>query len=421
MSLTDTAIIGAGPYGFSLSAHLRAASVPHQILGQPMDAWINYMPPGMLLRSEAFASNLHAPQRGFTLEDYYREKGMRYQPMGMELPLETFVDYALWFQSKLVGDIQAVDVAKVRYIGGHFQLALSDGRSLNARKVVIALGLKDFAQTPAVLQGLPERYASHSALYGDLAWARGKDIVIVGGGQSALGLAALLHEQGSSVHLIMREADVIWHPRPQTSRGILSRLARPDAGLGRGWRSVLLSDYPQLFHMLDHRRRKQIMEKSFGASGAWWLRDRVVGKVKISFETEVCSAAVENDRVVLRVIREGRESSVAADHVIAATGFTTDIRQHKFLSKEILDTISADGGLPELTSNFETKVRGLYVIGPASAHSFGPVMRFVYGARHAAPCVARHIAGSLQAGATADAWSSAEGRILERTSDSSIL
>ena len=414
MSFTDTAIIGAGPYGSSLAANLKASGVAHQILGRPMHAWINFMPPGMLLRSEAFASNLYAPQRGFTLEDYYRQKGMPYQPMGMELPLETFVDYALWFQAHLVGDIQEVDVVNLRRVHGHFQLALSDGRALVARKVVIALGLKGFAQTPVALQGLPERYASHSARYGDLEWAQGKDIVIVGGGQSALGLAALLHEQGSRVHVLMREAGVIWHPRPQASRSTLSRLARPDAGLGRGWRSLFLSEYPRLFHMLDHRRRKQIMERSFGASGAWWLRDRVVGKVKISFRTEVRSAAIQNDQVVLRVISENKESFVAADHVIAATGFKTDMRQHGFLSKEIVDAISVDGALPELTSNYETQVRGLYVIGPASAHSFGPVMRFVYGARHAVPRVARHIADSLKAGGRDDAWSSAKGAMFER-------
>ncbi|MCX4173964.1 MULTISPECIES: NAD(P)-binding domain-containing protein [Paraburkholderia] len=417
MSFTDTAIIGAGPYGLSLSAHLSAAGVVHQILGQPMRTWINFMPRGMLLRSEAFASNLHAPLSGFTLEDYYRQKGMRYQPMGMELPLETFVDYARWFQSNLVEDVQAVDVVNLRRVDGHFQLALSDGRSLLARKVVIALGLKGFAQTPVALRGLPERYASHSALYGDLAWAQGKDVAIVGGGQSALGLAALLYEQGSRVHVLMREAGVIWHPRPQASRGILSRLARPDAGLGRGWRSLFLSEYPGLFHMLDQGRRKQIMERSYGASGAWWLRDRVVGKVKISFRTEVRSAAIDNDQVMLRVISEDKESAVAADHVIAATGFKTDMRQHAFLSKEIVDAISINSGLPELTSNFETQVRGLYVIGPASAHSFGPVMRFVYGARHAAPGVARHIAHSLKADARDGVWSSAEGHVLERTGE----
>ncbi|CAB3704158.1 NAD(P)-binding domain-containing protein [Paraburkholderia rhynchosiae] len=417
MSVTDTAIIGAGPYGSSLAAHLRAAGMAHQILGEPMGAWRNYMPPGMLLRSEAFASSLHAPRSGFTVEDYCRQKGIPYQPMGMAFPLETFVDYGLWFQGSLVGDIQAVDVLNLRRVGGQFQLALSDGRSLIARKVVIALGLKGYAQTPPALQGLPQRYASHSEQHGDLTWARGKDIVIVGGGQSALGLSALLHELGARVRVLMREAEIVWHERPEAGRSILSKIRHPDAGLGRGWRSLFLSECPHLFHMLDQARRRLVMDKSYGASGAWWLHDRVVDKVEIWSRTEVRSASIDNDRVVLRVMSDNEEALVDADHVIAATGFKTDMRQHAFLSKDIVDAISVHGGLPELTSNYETRIGGLYVIGPASAHSFGPVMRFVYGTKHAAPSVARHIAGSLKAGARESRWSPGDSPMSEQTSE----
>jgi thioredoxin reductase len=417
MSLTDTAIIGAGPYGSSLAAHLKARGMDHQILGKPMLAWKSFMPPGMLLRSEAFASNLHAPRGGFTVEDYCRLKGLPYEPMGMALPLETFVDYATWFQANLVGEIQPVDVVNLRRVDGHFQLALSDGRSLTARKVVIALGLKGFAQTPPALQGLPEGYVTHSELYGDLTWARGKEVVIVGGGQSALGLSALLHELGARAHILMREPDVVWHTRPRAGRSLLSKIKGPDAGLGRGWRSVFLSEYPGLFHMLDNAWRKQIMEKTYGASGAWWLHDRVVGKVKITYRTMVRSAALDNGRVVLRVQTDGKDALVAADHVIAATGFRTDMRQHAFLSKDIADAISGESGLPELTSSYETQVPGLYVIGPASAHSFGPVMRFVYGTKHASPCVARHIAGSLKVGVREREWSAGEAPMRGQTTE----
>jgi thioredoxin reductase len=417
MSLTDTAIIGAGPYGSSLAAHLKARGMDHQILGTPMLAWKDYMPPGMLLRSEAFASNLHAPRSGFTVEDYCRQKGLPYEPMGMALPLETFVDYATWFQANLVGEIQPVDVVNLRRVDGHFQLSLSDGRSLIARKVVIALGLKNFAQTPPALQGLPDEYVSHSERYGDLTWARGKEVVIVGGGQSALGLSALLHELGARAHILMREADVVWHTRPRAGRSILSKIKGPDAGLGRGWRSLFLSECPGVFHMLDNTRRKLIMEKSYGASGAWWLHDRVVGKVKITHRSTVRSASIDNGRVVLRVVIDGKETSVGADHVIAATGFRTDMRQHAFLSKDIADLISGSSGLPELSANYETQVPGLYVVGPASAHSFGPVMRFVYGTKHASPCVARHIAGSLKAGVRERGWSTGGAQMPGQTSE----
>ena len=420
MSLTDVAIIGAGPYGLSLAAHLNASGVPHQILGRPMDAWKNFMPPGMILRSEAFASSLHCPQRGYTVEEYCRQKGMRYQPVGMAVPLETFVDYALWFQSNLVGDVRTADVVNLKRTNGLFQLKLSDGGSLAARRVVIALGLKGFAQMPPVLQDLPRRYVSHSAEYGGLTWAHDKDIAIVGGGQSALGLAALLNELGARVHVLVRDATVRWLARPDASRGVISKLLSPDAGLGRGWQSHVWSEFPRLFHMLDHRRRKRIIETTFGPAGAWWLRDRVVDKVKISFSTEVRHAAIDNDQVILRVMSENKESYITAQHVVAATGFRPDMRRHEFLSKEIRDSISLNDGLPGLTHNFETtNLRGLYVIGPASAHSFGPVMRFIYGAKHAAPRVAWHIGNSLSASARQDAWSAAESPIARATNQQS--
>ncbi|MGN5480846.1 hypothetical protein ACTMU2_41495 [Cupriavidus basilensis] len=77
--------------------------MPHQVLGLPMHAWKNFTPPGMLLRSEAFASNLYAPWGGYTVEDWCRRNHIEYKPVGLHLPVEMFVDYGQWFQSELVG------------------------------------------------------------------------------------------------------------------------------------------------------------------------------------------------------------------------------------------------------------------------------------------------------------------------------
>jgi thioredoxin reductase len=46
---------------------------------------------------------------------------------------------------------------------------------------------------------------------------------------------------------------------------------------------------------------------------------------------------------------------------------------------------------PILDRNFETSVPGLYFIGAAAANSFGPLLRFAYGARYAAARVSRHL------------------------------
>jgi thioredoxin reductase len=356
-----------------------------------MQAWSDFMPPGMLMRSEAFASSLYAPQRGFALEDYCTHKGIRYQPLGMHLSRETFVDYALWFQQHLVSHARVVDVLDMHRVDGQFHFHLSDGSSLAARRVVLALGLKGFERTPAALQGLPREYVSHSGEYGSLDWVREKDIVIVGGGQSALGLAALMHEVGGRIRVLARERVVTWNSKPDSTRGIISKLLRPEGRIGPGWPAHIVAEYPYVFRALRRQRRKEIVNSSWGPSGAWWLHDRVANQVEVSLNSEIRHATVENNRVALRVVCNNQELRIEASHVIAATGFKTDIGRHAFLSKEIVQSMSLVDGVPELTRNFETNVRGLYIIGPASAYSFGPVMRFVYGAKYAAPHVARHI------------------------------
>ena len=51
MPVTDALIIGAGPYGLSISAHLRDVRVDHVIVGRTMDTWRTHMPTGMNLKS----------------------------------------------------------------------------------------------------------------------------------------------------------------------------------------------------------------------------------------------------------------------------------------------------------------------------------------------------------------------------------
>ncbi len=59
--VVDVAIIGAGPYGLSLAAHLQAAGVSYRHFGSPMWLWRQAMPQGMYLKSQGFASNLSDP------------------------------------------------------------------------------------------------------------------------------------------------------------------------------------------------------------------------------------------------------------------------------------------------------------------------------------------------------------------------
>src|SRR5579859_3491891 len=96
----DVAIIGAGPYGLSLSAHLTASRVENRVVGIPMHGWTARMPKGMLLKSEPFASSLSDPRGSFSLGAYCQERGRNYAEIGLPVPIETFIEYGNAFQER---------------------------------------------------------------------------------------------------------------------------------------------------------------------------------------------------------------------------------------------------------------------------------------------------------------------------------
>ena len=70
VNAVEVAIIGAGPYGLSIAAHLGHANVGYRIFGSTMGAWKHRMPPGMLLKSHAWSSSLYDPFGELTLEAF---------------------------------------------------------------------------------------------------------------------------------------------------------------------------------------------------------------------------------------------------------------------------------------------------------------------------------------------------------------
>jgi len=385
----DVVIVGAGPYGLGLAAHLSRDGVEHRIFGQPMSAWSS-MSPGMFLKSFAHATNIHVPRAHLTLPEYCRERNLEdYEPV----PIAAFAQYGRWVQEQLVPNVEPVNVTEVRRQGDSFAVTIEGGETLVARRVVVAIGLSYFAHMPGVLSQLPCDLASHTAAHGDFSRFRGADVTVIGAGQSALQAAALLHEHGASVRLLARRP-VTWNTRTfkDIRRGFRERLRHPNSIVGPGRRNWVMEHAPTLVHHLPVEKRRQLTDSHLGPTGAWWLRDRVEGRVPI--RTGVSIIAASPERGGLRVTTNSpdrAEREFHTDRIIAGTGYRVDVGQIAFLHPDIVAGVRQTHGAPALSDHFESSVNGLYFVGPSSAASFGPLFRFVAGSYYAVPTLARHL------------------------------
>ncbi|MFF2923136.1 FAD-dependent oxidoreductase [Streptomyces celluloflavus] len=397
------AVIGAGPYGLSTAAHLRARGLPVRVFGRPMVSWREQMPAGMLLKSTPAASSIDAPQAGHTLGDFCAATGEgRYVSDWDVIPVETFIRYGRWVQERLVPELEQVRVVSVDRRAGAFELKLDSGEVAAARAVVVATGLSGLARLPAELAAAvpagPSATGpvSHSAQHHDLSALAGRDVVVVGAGQSALESAVLLAERGAaSVRVVARGRAAVGFGAPPDRQPRL----RPRTPFGNAWSLYALTYHAGGFRQLPAPARRFLVRRVLGPLGAWWLRDRFVGRVRVTQGRRIVRARIVDGRPVLTLRgADGHRSApsalseLAADHVLAATGYRMDLAALDFLGQGLRTGIAVGAGGPLLDAGFGSSVPGLYFTGLPAAASFGPVMRFVCGTAFASPRLARAVA-----------------------------
>jgi thioredoxin reductase len=388
----DVAIAGAGPYGLSLGAHLRAAGVNFRQFGLVMNLWRNKMPKGMFLKSQGFASNLSDPAGTHTLEAFCAATGRTYVRYGLPVPLDTFVAYGRWFQAELVPDLEQTLVSGITPRDGGFELELENGDTVSARQVVVAAGVEHFPYLPKQFAELPSEVCTHASQHTDLADFSGRRVVVVGGGQSALETAALLHETGADVQVAVRKPAVAWNARPlDPHRPPLQRLREPEAGLGSGYGTWFYSNHPGLFRRLPQSTRIYRARAALGPAGASWLRGRVEGEFPVLTGHNVRSARVDGEGIRITLAGSGGEREVTADHLIAATGYRPDLGRLRFIGDSLRPAIRTVAKTPAVDKDYQSSVPGLYFAGPGVAPTFGPVMRFVFGSDHAAHTLAARL------------------------------
>ncbi|MFI5680601.1 FAD-dependent oxidoreductase [Streptomyces cellulosae] len=395
--IQPVAVIGAGPFGLSTAAHLRARGIPVRVFGEPMVSWRDHMPAGMLLKSTPAASSIDAPQRGHTLVDYCEAAGIPRLVADEDIiPVETFIAYGEWFQQRLVPGLERVRVVSVdRSPSGGFELKLDSGELFTARAVVVATGLSGLAHLPPELAAAaadgptPTGPVSHSSQHHDLTRYDGKELIVVGAGQSALETAVLAAEAGARVRVVARGRGSVAFGAPPWHQPKL----RPESPFGRAWSLWAFSYYPHPYRYLPSQARHYLVRRVLGPLGAWWLRERFEGTVRVSEVERVLRADTAGGHPALTVLSHtGRTEELSADHVIAATGYRVDLAAMDFLGAELRTRLAVSRGTPKLGAGYVSSVPGLYFTGLPSAASYGPVMRFVCGTEFASPRLVKHLA-----------------------------
>ncbi|MFM8856878.1 MAG: NAD(P)-binding domain-containing protein [Actinomycetota bacterium] len=388
------AVIGAGPYGLSVAAHLRDRDVPFRIFGRPLENWRKHMPAEMTLKSRPFASNLSDPRGAGSLAKYCEDHEIACDGIYTPLTLKLFVSYGLAFQRRFVPDTDDRQVSSLRRAGYGFELVVEGGEVLRADRVVVATGITYFADLPDELRTLPAGSASHSFSHCDLSEFEGQDVTVLGGGASAVDIAIHLHEAGARTSLMVRGQSVRFYPvDSEGSRTLRQRITHPRAKLGDSLALWFYEKRPSLFRYLPGSRRVELVRRLLGPASPETLQERFESGVRVMTGKTVVGADHEHGRVRLTVRGEdGTVSEWITDHVIAATGYRPQISSMTFLSAELRSAVKTLAGMPVLSSHFESSVPGLYFVGLAAAGSFGPLMRFVAGVQYAASRLVKELA-----------------------------
>jgi thioredoxin reductase len=368
-------VIGAGPYGLSVAAHLRGRGIAVRTFGDVMSGWHSQMPAGMFLKSTPSASSLSAPGTGSRLEDFCIVSGVTPLVGDDVVPIDLFIRYGQWFAERNVPDVENVKVTGLKRDGHLHLVTLATGEQISTPVVVLATGMSGAAHVAPELSALGEPAAdgvlSHSSQHTSLDGFAGREVAVIGAGQSALENAALLHEAGARVQIISR-SPVVWGGDPVVREGVSRYL--PDA------------------------TRLALVRRVLGPFGAWWLKPRVVGQFDVHEGQRVTSARAVGDNALLTTTSvTGHQSEFKFDHVLSATGFRVNLANLGFMDPALMSQFRSIVGCPRLSGSFESSVPGIYFAGLAASSTFGPLMRFVCGAEFAAGKVTNSAAARIRA------------------------
>jgi lysine/ornithine N-monooxygenase len=376
----DVAVIGAGPFGLSVAAHLNDR--PVRVFGAPMETWRTRMPPDMRLRSDWEETSLSAPSDRGSIDVWSRAED---EPREEPIPLARFLQYADWFRTTFVPENDPSDVAQIERAAGVFRVTTAEGAEADARLVVIAVGVTPFPHAPPPFDAAMGDGIGFAIERQDYDAYRGGRVVVVGGGQGGLEAAALARRAGAEVELVIR-SQLRWFTdrEPYRPRGRLQqriyRLAYPVVGYGPPPLNRLALN-PDVFAALPAGARRSVARRILRAGGSPWVRGEIEGKVRVTEGVAVEGVERRGERIGLQ-LSDG--SAREADAVVVSAGFRFGLDRLGFLSPTVKAAVGVRDGWPVLDRYFRSTDPDLLFVGFAAERRFGPIARFVSGSRFTA-------------------------------------
>jgi len=388
MDKCDVAILGAGPYGLSAAAHLcQIKGLDVRLLGEPMSFWERHMPEEMLLRSPWAGSHIADAKNQFTLDAYRTVNRDLVDPV----PVRDFIKYGRWFQQQAAMPSDPRKVVQIELAPQGYRLAFETGDALNAQRVVVAAGIQACALRPAMFQGFPAELVTHTSEHRGFSRFRGKRVLVVGGGQSALEAAVFLHEAGAQTEVLIRKPALYWLDHRRWMRARPFRWMFYGAGeIGPAGASLIIQR-PNLFRRLPRHVQRDWEKRAMRPAIAQWLKPSA-RNLAIRTQRFPIEARVEGEQLRL-LLNDG--TGRMADHVILGTGYGVNVARYSFLAPGLLARLDTADGYPRLDAGLESSLPGLHFLGAPAALSFGPLMRFVAGTEFASGALRRRV---LQAG-----------------------
>ncbi|MGC1408039.1 MAG: NAD(P)/FAD-dependent oxidoreductase [Acetobacteraceae bacterium] len=149
-----------------------------------------------------------------------------------KIPRVMWMDYLRWYRDVLELPVEnGVNVLRIDPLDGLLALELAGGGRIVTRKVVMATGREGLGRPriPDFMRDVPRSLWAHTSDAIDFAALRGKRVVVVGGGASAMDNAGEALEAGcAELHMLVRRATL---PRINNRQPrIYQRLSRDERG-----------------------------------------------------------------------------------------------------------------------------------------------------------------------------------------------